>query len=189
MEILWQEENLHGAWSKVERATVFLSCDSQPCPQSPNQPFFREISSLLCPTMHCSMKIMEFVEVCSQIFKCLGLHAFWWRKPFCFRPTMCSTSPSLLRRQTEMYHGNFWRQSRPFNDPLWHTMVYRDSIIAQNGAQFQGIYELKEACRYSQIFFLLKNSCEKRTLTTFVLKLVPKRLLSHQLSSFFFIGV
>lgn len=67
-------------------------------------------------------------------------------------------------------------------------MVYRDSIIAQNGAQFQGIYELKEACKV-EIFLLLKNSCQKRTLTTFVLKLVPKRLLSHQLSSFSFIGV
>ena len=26
-------------------------------------------------------------------------------------------------------------------------MVYGDSIIAQKGAQFQGIHELKEACK------------------------------------------
>lgn len=146
MKILWQEENLHGAWSRVERATIFLSCDSQSCPQSPNQPFFREISSLLCPTMHCSLKIMEFVEVWSQIFKCLSSMLFDEENLFIL-DLLCAQPQPHFWGDKQMYHGNFWRQSRPLNDPLWHTMVYGDSIIAQKGAQFQGIYELKEACK------------------------------------------
>ena len=98
MKILWQEENLHGAWSRVERATIFLSCDSQSCPQSPNQPFFREISSLLCPTMHCSLKIMEFVEVWSQIFKCLSSMLFDEENLFILDLLCAQPQPHFLRQ-------------------------------------------------------------------------------------------
>lgn len=40
-------------------------------------------------------------------------------------------------------------------------MVYHDSIIAQKGAQSQGIHELKAGCRVLTDFLLLKNSYQK----------------------------